>query len=132
LSGQAERAPIGPPQEPIPLLLKRPATRSGSAMEAVFQMEHLQPWKALMSHPAPVEREQTHGEIQTDDRSAYAQATKRQDGAMREMLGMGPDPAGDPEPDKHQEPKESTHLASSPPPSRAIDDEVKLVRQLDR
>jgi hypothetical protein len=46
--------------------------------------------------------------FKTDDRSVYAQATKRRDGAMREMLGMGPDSRSDPEADKHQEPKEST------------------------
>jgi RNA polymerase sigma-70 factor (ECF subfamily) len=32
----------------------------------------------------------------TENRSAYAQAMKRRDGAMRGMLGMGPAPDGDP------------------------------------
>jgi hypothetical protein len=30
----------------------------------------------------------------TENRSAFAQAIKRRDGAMREMLGMGSDPVG--------------------------------------
>jgi hypothetical protein len=46
--------------------------------------------------------------FKADDRSAYAQATKRRDGAMREMLGMGSDPVGHAEGDKHHEPQEST------------------------
>jgi hypothetical protein len=30
----------------------------------------------------------------TENRSAFAQAIKRRDGAMRDMLGMGSDPVG--------------------------------------
>ena len=41
----------------------------------------------------------------TDNRSAFAQAIKRRDGAMREMLGMGSDPVGDTEGDKHHKPQ---------------------------
>jgi RNA polymerase sigma-70 factor (ECF subfamily) len=36
----------------------------------------------------------------TENRSAYAQAMKRRDGAMRGMLGMGPAPDSDPEVDE--------------------------------
>jgi hypothetical protein len=41
---------------------------------------------------------------QTENQSAFAQAIKRRDGVMREMLGMGPDPVGTPK-DKHHEPQ---------------------------
>jgi hypothetical protein len=37
----------------------------------------------------------------TENRSAFAQAIKRRDGVMREMLGMGSDPVGHAEGDKH-------------------------------
>jgi hypothetical protein len=37
----------------------------------------------------------------TENRSAFAQAIKRRDGVMREMLGMGSDPVGHAECDKH-------------------------------
>jgi hypothetical protein len=37
----------------------------------------------------------------TEDRSAFAQAIKRRDGVMREMLGMGSDPVGHADGDKH-------------------------------
>jgi hypothetical protein len=36
----------------------------------------------------------------TENRSAFAQAIDRRDGAMREMLGMGSDPVGYAERDK--------------------------------
>jgi hypothetical protein len=41
----------------------------------------------------------------TENRSAFAQAIKRRDGVMREMLGMGSDPVGRAEGDKHHEPQ---------------------------
>ena len=41
----------------------------------------------------------------TENRSAFAQAIKRRDGVMREMLGMGSDPVGRAEGDKHREPQ---------------------------
>jgi hypothetical protein len=41
----------------------------------------------------------------TENRSAFAQAIKRRDGAMREMLGMGSDPVGHAEADKHHKPQ---------------------------
>lgn len=40
--------------------------------------------------------------FKADDRSAYAQSTKRRDGAMREMLGMGSDPVGHAEGDNYK------------------------------
>jgi hypothetical protein len=49
-----------------------------------------------------------------DDRSAYAQATKRRDGAMREMLGMGAEPVGHAEGDKPHKPQESTSSSELP------------------
>jgi hypothetical protein len=52
--------------------------------------------------------------FKADDRSAYAQATKRRDGAMREMLGMGSDPVGYAEDDKHHKPQESTSTGEWP------------------
>jgi hypothetical protein len=41
----------------------------------------------------------------TENRSAFAQAIKRRDGAMRDMLGMGSDPVGHAQGDKHHEPQ---------------------------
>jgi hypothetical protein len=41
----------------------------------------------------------------TENQSAFAQAIKRRDGVMREMLGMGSDPVGRAEGDKHHEPQ---------------------------
>jgi len=41
----------------------------------------------------------------TENRSAFAQAIERRDGAMREMLGMGSDSVGDAEGDKHHKPQ---------------------------
>ena len=41
----------------------------------------------------------------TENRSAFAQAIKRRDGAMREMLGMGSDPVGHAEGDNHHKPQ---------------------------
>jgi len=41
----------------------------------------------------------------TENRSAFAQAIKRRDGAMRGMLGMGSDPVGHAEDDKHHKPQ---------------------------
>jgi hypothetical protein len=41
----------------------------------------------------------------TENRSAFAQAIKRRDDAMRGMLGMGSDPAGDAERDKRHKPQ---------------------------
>ena len=52
--------------------------------------------------------------FKADDRSAYAQATKRRDGAMREMLGMGSDPVGHAEGDQHHKPQESTSSGEWP------------------
>ena len=58
-----------------------------------------------MSPAAPVEGSKLMEKFKADDRSAYAQATKRRDGAMREMLGMGSDPVGHAEADKHHKPQ---------------------------
>jgi hypothetical protein len=41
----------------------------------------------------------------TENRSAFAQAIKRREGAMREMLGMGSDPVGYAERDKRHKPQ---------------------------
>jgi hypothetical protein len=41
----------------------------------------------------------------TENRSAFAQAIKRRDGAMREMLGMRSDPVGHAEGDKRHKPQ---------------------------
>ena len=41
----------------------------------------------------------------TDNRSAFAQAIKRRDGAMREMFGMGSDPLGHAEDEKPHKPQ---------------------------
>jgi hypothetical protein len=41
----------------------------------------------------------------TENRSAFAQAIKRRDGAMREMLGMGSDLVGHAEGDEHHKPQ---------------------------
>jgi hypothetical protein len=41
----------------------------------------------------------------TENRSAFAQAIKRRDGAMREMLGMDSDPVGRVDGDKHDVPQ---------------------------
>jgi hypothetical protein len=43
--------------------------------------------------------------LKTENRTAFAQAIKRRDGAMREMLGMGSDSVGDTEGDKHHKPQ---------------------------
>ena len=43
--------------------------------------------------------------FKTDNRSAFAQAIKRRDGAMRDMLGMGSDPVGYAERDKSHKPQ---------------------------
>jgi hypothetical protein len=40
-----------------------------------------------------------------ENRSAFAQAIKRRDGAMREMFGMGSDPLGHAEDDKPHKPQ---------------------------
>jgi hypothetical protein len=41
----------------------------------------------------------------TENRSAFAQAIKRRDGAMRDMLGMGSDPVGHAEDDRPHKPQ---------------------------
>jgi hypothetical protein len=41
----------------------------------------------------------------TENLSAFAQAIKRRDGVMRAMLGMGPDPVGQADGDKHDVPQ---------------------------
>jgi hypothetical protein len=41
----------------------------------------------------------------TENRSAFAQAMKRRDGVMREMLGMGSDPVDRAEGNKHHKPQ---------------------------
>jgi hypothetical protein len=41
----------------------------------------------------------------TENRSAFAQAIKRRDGVVREMLGMGSDPVGHAEGDKRHKPQ---------------------------
>ena len=41
----------------------------------------------------------------TENRSAFAQAIKRRDGAMSEMLGMGSDPVGHAEGNKQHKPQ---------------------------
>ena len=41
----------------------------------------------------------------TENRSAFAQAIKRRDGAMREMLGMGSDLVGHAEGNEHDQPQ---------------------------
>jgi hypothetical protein len=41
----------------------------------------------------------------SENRSAFAQAIWRREGVMREMLGMGPSPAGPAEDDRHPEPR---------------------------
>jgi hypothetical protein len=43
----------------------------------------------------------------TDNGSAFAQATKRRDGAMRDMLGMGSDPVGHAEYEQRHKPQVS-------------------------
>ena len=41
----------------------------------------------------------------SENRSAFARAIERREGAMREMLGMGPQPVGHVEGDRHREPQ---------------------------
>ena len=43
--------------------------------------------------------------FKTENRSAFAQAIERRDGAMRDMFGMGPDPVGHAEVDEPHKPQ---------------------------
>jgi hypothetical protein len=43
--------------------------------------------------------------FKTKNRSAFAQAIERRDGAMRDMFGMGPDPVGHPRDEKPHTPQ---------------------------
>jgi hypothetical protein len=82
----------------------------------MFQFEHLQSHKAPMSPAAPSERKQDQERSKTENRSAFAQAMKRRNGAVRGMLGMGSEPDNDPEVDEQAA---SDRFHGESPPIRA-------------
>jgi hypothetical protein len=94
LLGRCPAAYSSPAGQSFPVKLHR-AIMAALLAAALFQTEHLEPHKAPKSATCPSRNGSKLMErSKTENRSAFAQAIERRDGAMRGMLGMGSDPVG--------------------------------------
>ena len=105
LLGRCPAAYSSPAGQSFPVKLHR-AIMAALLAAALFQTEHLEPHKAPKSATCPSRNGSKLLErSKTENRSAFAQAIERRDGAMRGMLGMGSGPVGAEDEQSHQRPE---------------------------